>query len=408
MSKEGGGKASRMEIRNFKFMKYAESDTDTDTNETTDKDMQSIGVEETGSTRPWSECFDWERMGDDTGLAEPRTRELCDEWGVESMRGECGGRAVMCVERAARHVREWERKRKDRARRPPRRLLRRILHIPGVDEVLPASVSKESDQYYLPFQRRYATAGEVAATLEVEGPYGGDELRAALDGGVPQVSQQAARRMLGGAVHVGMTAAVVRKGLQAMGGVSGAVRYMDVCSGVGTVAVAVGRASGARVEYVEAAEKQAAARAVLREAWGEGLRIYKDATGREMREAPAHEVDVAAVTAPCGVWSKLNASRNKAAKRTEAKKMWRTIMKRVAERRPRMILVESVAELSGRDAKAGRELEEIMQEAADGYEWRMQALSAQVHGGGVSVRRDRAYWVALRDGWGEGERTAKE
>ena len=64
-----------------------------------------------------------------------------------------------------------------------------------------------------------------------------------------------------------------------MGGVSGALRYMDVCSGVGTVAVAVGRASGAKVEYVEAAEKKAAARAVLRAAWGEGLQIYEDATG---------------------------------------------------------------------------------------------------------------------------------
>ena len=363
--------------------------------------MDDLAVAGETGTKPWRECFDWKKTGDDTGPAEPWARGMCDAWGIESLRRECGNEAIMCMGRATWAVRTWEARRKDRKSPVPKQLLRRLLHTPGRDALLPTSVSKAADQYYMPYQHRFATAGEVADTMGIKGRNRGKELRAALDGGTPGVSQQAARGMIGGALHVGMTTAVVAEGLRAMGSGAGKqLTFMDVCSGVGTMAVAVSKASGRTVRYVEAAEKKKAARAVLRAVWGDGLTIHKDATGAEMMGSEAKQVDVAAITAPCGVWSKLNASRGKKKARTEAKKLWRTIVKRVAERKPRMIIVESVAALMGRDEEAGRELEEIMQEATEGYVWRRAVLGAHTHGGDVTVRRDRAYWVALKDGWG--------
>ena len=43
-------------------------------------------------------------------------------------------------------------------------------------------------------------------------------------------------------------------------------------------------------------------------------------------------------------------------------------------------------------------LEEIMERVLSEYEMRAQVVKAE-RMGGVRVRRDRAYWVAVRGGW---------
>ena len=136
--------------------------------------MDDLGIIGETGKRPWRQCFDWKKTGDDTGPAEPWAREMCDAWGIEGLRLECGNEAIMCMGRATWAVREWEARRKDKKSPVPQKLLRRILHTPGRDALLPTSVSKAADQYYMPYQRRFATAGEVATLW---GSRGGAEER---------------------------------------------------------------------------------------------------------------------------------------------------------------------------------------------------------------------------------------
>ena len=284
----------------------------------------------------------------------------------------------------------------------PQRVLRRVVHT--TEEVLPTAVAKAEDHYYLPAQRRMATAREVAATQGVEGAQGGEELKEALNR-TRGVTQQDARGMLGGALHIPSARAVAEKTLEGLGWKGEEIRLADVYSGVGTLALAVGQAAGRRVRYVAAAEKNSKARKVLRAAWGREVKIRKEARKAGWGGAKPDRIDIAGVTMPCGPVSKLNGHPPSESALKDRREEMKEVLEMIAEWEPRAVIIESVAELlKGRNEKEGRKEEEVMRRALRGYEIRAQVVKAEERGG-VRMRRNRAYWVAIRGVWAVGAHT---
>ena len=271
--------------------------------------------------------------------------------------------------------------------------------------MLPAAVAQEGDHYYLPVQGRMAMAVEVAAVQGIGGAQGGEGLRAAL-ASTKGVSQEQARKMIGGALHIPSARGVAKRALEGIGWEPGGkrLRFADVYSGIGTMALAVGQAAGQKVQYVAAAERWGKARDVLQAAWGAKVNIRKEAGPKGWVGVNVGRVDVAGVTLPCGPVSKLNGSAEEERQGQLDKRIVKMeeVLGVVAGWEPKAVILESSAELlAGRMEAQGTVEEEVMARVLRGYEIRAQVVKAE-RMGGVRVRRDRAYWVAIRGGWAGG------
>ena len=279
--------------------------------------------EEVGGVRDWGRCFKWTVTAPPNPSPVTSPNQECWECGAagrakawsaktgakEWAKVQGRGRAVVVRDRADRHIRGWEKARRDKAAPVPQRLLRRVVYGAGQGEVLPAAVAQEGDHYYLPVQGRMAMAVEVAAVQGIGGAQGGEGLRAAL-ASTKGVSQEQARKMIGGALHIPSARGVAKRALEGIGWEPGGkrLRFADVYSGIGTMALAVGQAAGQKVQYVAAAERWGKARDVLQAAWGAKVNIRKEAGPKGWVGVNVGRVDVAGVTLPCGPVSKLNGS----------------------------------------------------------------------------------------------------
>ena len=262
----------------------------------------------------WKKCFNWRIKGDKTKAcsAEKRAAKACEMWGLHEYVAKKGWGdkcIVVVADRATRQGKGWKKESKDKKAPVPDGIKRRMLKVAEHGDILPAAKEQVGDHYYLLNQGRMAFAGEVAATLDVRGHHGGKAVQEAV-GGTPGVTEEAGRKALGGALHVPSVVKVAGGVLQEMGWQQRrGLRYADVCSGVGTMAVGVGRAAGGKVKYVAAAEKNGDRRKILQRAWGKDVVIGKDATDevwwKQKRKQVGH-VHLAGLTPVCGPYSKDN------------------------------------------------------------------------------------------------------
>ena len=324
-----------------------------------------------------------------------KARRTCakqmQEWAVPIKMGNAN--QVVCMTRAARRIKGWRTRggKKNAHRELAQYLVDGVVH----KDILPTAQTGNADRYYLPGLQRHMNADEMCSAFGIEAD---SPLRKALCGTTRVVADIKAISMLGAAVEVKTMRKVLRASMARAGIRVGEekVRMMDVCSGVSTVAEAMAQETQGNWQYVAAAEKDTAKRRVLLAAWGgvNGLSeatVWHDAT--EMEGAP--ECDVYVMTPDCGRYSRL--SQTDQAEALEATGMVRTLMRYATAKRPRVVVLESVADLltSTRMRMCGEAIERHLQDALPDYEWSKQAVDASTHGG-VPMRRDRAMWVGVR------------
>ena len=207
---------------------------------------------------------------------------------------------VVCIARAERRVAAWRRLGKGNGlRTPPLRLARQLQHT----EVLPTAVANKADRYYLPQEGRHVNAAELTRAFGVTGP-----LRAMLVHKRAQVraSETQIISMLGAAMHVPTASKILGEAMQRAGIADGrTVTLCDVCSGIGTAAAAMERATQGGFRYVAAAEWAPAQRRILKAAWAHrGMceeKLRSDAYSDD--DATVARADVYVMTPECGRWS---------------------------------------------------------------------------------------------------------
>ena len=307
--------------------------------------------------------------------------------------------AVICMARAERAVREWQKRGHGNEKRaPPPRETAGLIH----RDILPTAITARAERHYMPGLGRHVQADEMCNAFGIAA---NSTLRTTMRGERAEfkISDQQAVGMLSAAVQVHVLGKVVAWGLRQTGWEQGAegesnVRLMDVCSGVGTAAEAVEQVTDGRMTYVGAAENDMKKRKVLVASWAPRgitddviLRNAFDETA--LRAAP--ESDVYVMTPDCGKYSKQSQTALREAM-TETDKV-RTLMVYAVQHRPRVVIMESVAELlkSTRMRACGEAIEGILQAALPDYGWHAQVLDPHVHAG-VPMRRERAFWVGTR------------
>jgi hypothetical protein len=194
--------------------------------------------------------------------------------------------------------------------------------------------------------------------------------------------------LFGNAVHMGAMGEVLGE-LVSEGEVPDNPSYGAAFCGMDTVAATLHAATGGRMRYEFASERDRVARKVLLAAWGEqGLaeeRCYYDA-----RSGPAvHEatVDVWSNTAECVKHSRLSGASD--AERAAAFGEIDSSMDYVRLRGPRVVLVENVC-----DRLLGERMDAMLRRIG-GYRWRYVVVNPSSDLGGA-MDRERAYWVGTR------------
>ena len=174
------------------------------------------------------------------------------------------------------------------------------------------------------------------------------------------------------------------------------------------MAAAFQRAASGRLRYKLAAEQHDKKRDALVEAWGEhGLaraRVYKDAND-VARMVTAPMVSVFALTPDCAAWSKMT---HDAAKAAQAVEELKKKLAYAAAKQPRVIVMESVAELvDGGSREYGAQIRACLRDACGedaGYEWYEEVVDPRTHAG-VPMDRRRVFFVGVRKA---GKKRARE
>ena len=164
-----------------------------------------------------------------------------------------------------------------------------------------------------------------------------------------------------------------------------AIRYASSCSGIDAFAAAAARLYS--LEYMHAAEWDAAARRVLSDAWA----LPSDAIMLDARSpdaAAAAEVDLYVLTPDCVNFSKRRHGRD-AAVVADGGVDVASVLGFVRMRRARVVIVENV------DDADGVGVIDTALHALGGYAWVSQRLCPLEHAG-QPVRRERRFWVGVR------------
>ena len=364
---------------------------------------------DTGETRSFHEWLEHDTQVDQRVMRGVNTIEAkLAQW--EAHR--CNTNAVVCISRADRELKKWTKRSKQRKRdgddedqelqktprAPPAGMLQGQLHT----TVLPTAIASKTDRYYLVDKGRHMSARETANAMGYR-PDG--RLKAVIGtthketGRLPAGArtEMQAIAMQNEGMHVPTLRAVLRSGMPSMAHSERKVRLYDMCSGIGTMAEAVDQETGGNMEVVGAAERDARKRSILQEVWQDkGLkraRIYVDALGEDAADGP--EADVFGMTPDCGKWSSASTvSEEEAMAETGKVKL---MMRYATRKRPRMVVLESVATLlgNGRMRRCGEAIEAALRGALPDYTWRAQIVDPWTHIG-APMRRERAFWVGTR------------
>ena len=360
-----------------------------------------------GAGRSWADSVDWSkrRRAVVGGKASSRAKKLCGKWGLK-----WDERVVMAPQRAEKAVETWRAGSREKAAiergevSVPARVKRTLAHT--TKQVMPTLLANPDEHPYLPTLGREVTAGEHAKLMGIVGGQGGDETRQELmDMGREEGGEEKSRTWQGEAVHVDAAALVVEAGMRlaGMAKVKRPLKFGDIGSGVGTMALAVGRAAGETVDYRWAVEENQEKQDFLQRVWGDGVKIEGRLQDASRKGAAARKLDVASVTLDCGAWTKNTRTQSvRPGMQLGSIEDSVAAMRLAAASKPTLIVYENSAEIDMKRGGANAEtLVRKMQEAAPGREWWGQRVCAQKHAGS-GVRRERLFLVAVLRKGGKG------
>ena len=248
--------------------------------------------------------------------------------------------------------------------------------------ILPTALSSRMDHYWLLGQDRYMSVIEVCRSM---GLPDSSTLSRALTR-VPTPTNAVA--MAGNGVHTAV-ARVLLKVLSGRGLLPATVRYASVCSGVDFFAPAVQEIRPGSFHYMFAAECEAGARQVLHEAWAlPYASIHDDATDMDTDALP--DVDLLVATPEC---KKLSRRRHGGGAELSAEGAAEAsaCLDVLRARKAKVVVVENVA-----TADSIANITTVLRRAG-GYVWQGQVLDP-MREGGVPARRERHYWLGVREG----------
>ena len=288
-------------------------------------------------------------------------------------------RGVICYERAAGRIRDERGGRLDES----------FLYGVVKTRELPTAIANASGHYILltpGCEPRYFTVEEVARAFQIPE---GSPLMPALVGAKPLSAIQAVS-CLGRSIHVGVARSIVlmliRRGVLARG-----LSYGSAYSGIDTFAAAVDAELGGEWHYDFASEYSSKVRLCLLKAWKQrGLRpdmCFTNACSNEACTAPS--VCLWVISPSCEPFSKRNRVRNEDGQRASLTDVW-TALSYVRDRRPKVVVVENVCDVSIVGALTGL-LSRIV-----GYSLECGPLDPRVVVC-APMARDRYFWVMVRD-----------
>ena len=345
----------------------------------------------------------------------------CDRLGVHRIcgEGEQGVTSVGLLELTESSWRKTCHKRKDEW--PPTRTIENRVSWPG--QLLHTATATPGSHYFEPGFKRHMSVGRMASLFGLrptnriaKAMAKWEQCRAdrearkvARKSGkrkdkmpLKKITKVKLRRMLGGAIHIPTGSCAARAMVRGMGWVAGeSLRWADMGSGVGATAAAVQQVVGqTQFQYVVAAERDADASTILREAWGLAMDTVGEAVGAPWVQY-AGQVDAVGLTADCGPLSRR--ARRKGSDRdgrtAKALTEFRGMAEGAEAMQPQAVLVESVSDLlCGERVEDGERIMEILREVMPEMEWRAQVLDAHRHGA-AAMARERAFIVGVRGGW---------
>jgi hypothetical protein len=295
---------------------------------------------------------------------------------------------VVCYERAEGRVRK-ERPGCDGS--PDEEFTRGLVKVTE----LPTAVANASDHYVVVApgeEPRFMSVEECARAFMV--PTGSTLMRilttTKADGG-PLTAIQAVS-CLGRSVHVGVAHQIVLL-LKARGMAYKGMRYASAFSGIDTFAAALELEFEDNFHYVFASEKDDTVREALLDAWGEhGLTSAAcDSDATSHASVNGEKVDLWVITPTCEAYSKRNHSTGSVevtAQNMASSKVWKAL-EYVSLKRPRVVVVENVAEASAQGPITG------LLSRIEGYTLEACPLGPQL-AAGAPMARDRQFWILTR------------
>jgi hypothetical protein len=370
------------------------------------------------ATRKEGRNYAWEEE-----KGEASARAVCTRLGVDRICPE-GSEGVTSVDRLELSEKAWRQRCHRRAdEQPAVSVLRHRVSLEG--EKVHTVTAGNKSHLFEPGHGRYVSLRRVAGlfglapghrvTVALEKHARTEAVRAARhalwakgkrnekNSAMRGIAKSKLRSMLGGGVHVPTAAKAIRAVMKGAGWTEGArMLWADVGSGVGmTAAAAMKAAGGGHFKYVAAAEEDEETAAVLRDAWGGGVKVHMRKAEHVDWGQYRGKLNSVGITLNCGTWSRRPRSEAEEAeeRKLDALQEMEEVLEALERARPDLVIIETVSDvLDGEAWRDGTRILALLRKAMPEMTWRVQTLSAHRHGA-AAMERARAFIGGVRGGW---------